>query len=324
MKNWQFREGPPGAPPKAWAEELSISPLLLEILWRRGFTEARHMEGFLSARLNDLTAPACWPQIPQAAELLAQELGAGKKLAVWGDYDVDGITATCLVLDVLEAHGLTAAWHIPDRRAEGYGLNIQGVEALAAQGCGILLTVDCGISDLEAVRRARDLGMTVIISDHHLPPAQLPLAHALCNPRLGPQDDSPCPHLAGVGVAFYLMAALNTLLSAQTGRRCKMDEVLDLVALGTLADVMRLTGENRILVRGGLARLAAAARPGMAALKVASGFDAAAALSAGQAVFDWPRGSTPPGAWARRIWPCACCVKRSMRLRPLWPRNWTR
>lgn len=164
MKNWQFREGPPGAPPKAWAEELSISPLLLEILWRRGFTEARHMEGFLSARLNDLTAPACWPQIPQAAELLAQELGAGKKLAVWGDYDVDGITATCLVLDVLEAHGLTAAWHIPDRRAEGYGLNIQGVEALAAQGCGILLTVDCGISDLEAVRRARDLGMTVIIS----------------------------------------------------------------------------------------------------------------------------------------------------------------
>lgn len=285
MKNWQFREGPPGAPPKAWAEELSISPLLLEILWRRGFTEARHMEGFLSARLNDLTAPACWPQIPQAAELLAQELGAGKKLAVWGDYDVDGITATCLVLDVLEAHGLTAAWHIPDRRAEGYGLNIQGVEALAAQGCGILLTVDCGISDLEAVRRARDLGMTVIISDHHLPPAQLPLAHALCNPRLGPQDDSPCPHLAGVGVAFYLMAALNTLLSAQTGRRCKMDEVLDLVALGTLADVMRLTGENRILVRGGLAKLAAAARPGMAALKVASGFDAAAALSAGQAVF---------------------------------------
>lgn len=285
MKNWQFRQGPPGAPPKAWAEKLSISPLLLEILWRRGLTEARCMEDFLSARLNDLTAPACWPQIPQAAELLAQEVAAGKKLAVWGDYDVDGITATCLVLDVLEAHGLTAAWHIPDRRAEGYGLNIPGVEALAAQGCGILLTVDCGIADVDAVSRARELGMTVIISDHHLPPARLPPAHALCNPRLGPQEDSPCPHLAGVGVAFYLMAGVNALLSAQTGKRCKMDGVLDLVALGTLADIMRLTGENRILVRGGLAKLAAAARPGMAALKVASGFDAAAALSAGQAVF---------------------------------------
>ncbi len=285
MKNWQFREGPASAPPAAWAERLSISPLLLEILWRRGLTEAGAMEDFLSARLNALTPPARWPQIPQAAELLARELLAGKKLAVWGDYDVDGITASTLVLDVLEAHGIQAGRHLPDRRSEGYGLNIPQVEALAAQGYGILLTVDCGISDVEPVRRARELGMSVVISDHHLPPAELPPAQAVCNPRMGEPGDSPCPHLAGVGVAFYLMAAVNATLAPHTGKRYKMDEALDLVALGTLADVMRLTGENRILVRGGLATLARAARPGMAALKVVSGFDAAASLSGGQVVF---------------------------------------
>ena len=124
MKNWQFREGPSGTPPSGWAEQLSISPLLLEILWKRGLTEAEAMEGFLSARLNALTPPSCWPQIPQAAELLAQELLSGKKLAVWGDYDVDGITASTLTLDVLEAHGIMAGHHLPDRRSEGYGLNV--------------------------------------------------------------------------------------------------------------------------------------------------------------------------------------------------------
>ena len=178
-----------------------------------------------------------------------------------------------------------AGHHLPDRRSEGYGLNVPEIEVLAAQGYGILLTVDCGISDLEAVRRARELGMTVVISDHHLPPAELPPAQAICNPRLDEAEASPCPHLAGVGVAFYLMAAVNAALAPHTGKRYKMDEALDLVALGTLADVMRLTGENRILVRGGLGKLAKAARPGMAALKVVSGFDAAASLSSGQVVF---------------------------------------
>lgn len=285
MKNWQFRQGPAGSPPPAWAERLSISPLLLEILWRRGLTDAGAMEHFLSARLNALSPPDRWPHIPEAADLLARELLAGKKPAVWGDYDVDGITASTLVLDVLEAHGIQAGHHLPDRRSEGYGLNIPQIEALAAQGYGILLTVDCGISDVEPVRRARELGMTVVISDHHLPPAELPPAQAICNPRLGEADQSPCPHLAGVGVAFYLMAAVNAALAPHTGKRYKMDEALDLVALGTLADVMRLTGENRILVRGGLAVLARAARPGMAALKTVSGFDPAATLSGGQVVF---------------------------------------
>ena len=243
------------------------------------------MDAFLTARLDSLTPPDQWPQLPEAAQLLASELLAGKRLAVWGDYDVDGVTASTLVLDVLESHGITANWHIPDRRSEGYGLNVQHIEALAAEGCGILLTVDCGISDVEAVRRARELGLTVVVSDHHLPPAELPPANAICNPKVCAAEDLPYPHLAGVGVAFYLMGAVNAALAPHTGKRHTMGDCLDLVALGTLADVMPLTGENRVLVRGGLGRIARALRPGMAALKVASGMNASAALSAGQAVF---------------------------------------
>lgn len=288
MKIWHKRQAPAGqppAPPPAWAEELGISLPLLELLWRRGFTCKENIDAFLSARLGSLTPPSRWPQIPEAADLLARELLAGKSLAVWGDYDVDGITATTLVLDVLEGHGIHAHWHIPDRRSEGYGLNVPQMEALAAQGCGLLLTVDCGIADVAAVARARELGMAVVVSDHHLPGPDLPPAQALCNPRLCAEADLPCPHLAGVGVAFYLMGALNAALAPHTGRRHRMDNVLDLVALGTLADVMPLKGENRILVRGGLAHMAATARPGLAALKAVSKLDPAAALSSGQAVF---------------------------------------
>ena len=227
MKRWLFREPPAGSPPRGLARELSISPLLLDILWRRGLDSPEELDAYLSARLPDLVPPSRWPQFPQAAEVISKALLDGKKLAVWGDYDVDGITSSTLVLDVLEAHGLEALWHVPDRRSEGYGLNIPAIEELAAQGCGILLTVDCGISDMAAVARARELGMTVVISDHHLPPPELPPADAICNPRLGPEDDMPCPHLAGVGVAFFLMAAVNAALAPHTGRRFKMDKVLD-------------------------------------------------------------------------------------------------
>jgi len=288
VKNWLFRAPPAGGPaclPASWAEELSISPLLLEVLWRRGFAHKQAINAFLDARLDALTPPQHWPQLPEAARLLADELLAGKKLAVWGDYDVDGITASTLVLDVLESHGMEALWHIPDRRTEGYGLNVAHIDALAAQGCRILLTVDCGIADTEAVRHARQIGMTVVVSDHHLPPEELPPAHALCNPRMLPEESLPCPHLAGVGVAFYLMGAVNAALAPHTGKRHRMDQCLDLVALGTLADIMPLTSENRILVRGGLGYLADASRPGIAALKVAAGMDAKARLTSGQVSF---------------------------------------
>lgn len=285
MKYWKFRENPPEKAPRHWAELLEITPMLLDMLWRRGLRDMADMDNYLTASLGKLTPPGQWPQIPRAAELLAAELLAGKKLAVWGDYDVDGITATTVVLDVLAAHGFAAMRHLPDRRVEGYGLNAAGIEKLAADGCQTLLTVDCGIGDTACISRAKELGITVIVSDHHLPPQVFPPAESIVNPRIEDAGHWPCRYLAGVGVAFYLMAAVNALLAPHTGKKYRMDNALDLVALGTLADVMRLEGENRILVRGGLAHMAKTCRPGIAALKYVGGMDLAGEVSSDSALF---------------------------------------
>lgn len=283
MSLWQFRKSNGDHPPAHWANELAITPLLLELLWLRGFRSRQSMDLFLKARLAQLTHPDHWPNIPEAANLLATSLLQGKQLAIWGDYDVDGITATAVALDVLEEHGFRPFHHLPDRRSEGYGINIEGIETLAANGCEILLTVDCGINDVAAIKRARDLGMTVIVTDHHLPAEILPEANIIVDPRM--DGEWPCTHLAGVGVSFYLMAAVNLLLAPHTKRRYKMDNALDLVGLGTLADVMPLEGENRILVRGGLSLMSRSSRPGICALKEVSGFDIAGDVNSGQAVY---------------------------------------
>lgn len=264
------------------AEQLGISELLLGLLWRRGLSSPDEMQMYLSPNLRHLAPFAEWPGLEDAARVLAEGITEGRRFAVWGDYDVDGVTSTAIVHDVLEFHGVDVVHHLPDRRAEGYGLNVEWIERLAAEGIGLLLTVDCGISDVEAVARARELGMLVVVSDHHLPPEVLPQANAICNPRLA---DCPCPALAGVGVAFFVMAAVNAALAERSGRRFDMREVLDLVALGTLADVVDLSGQNRILVKNGLLKIAEARRPGMAALKTVSGYNASASLGAGQVVF---------------------------------------
>jgi single-stranded-DNA-specific exonuclease len=282
---WQIRSRPEGPVPADWAQRLQISPLLLEILWARGFDSCEAIDAYLKASLSSVTPPMQWPQIPEAAQLLVDELLAGKRLLVWGDYDVDGITGTTLVLDVLETHGFEADWHIPDRRTEGYGVKPAVLQEYIDRGIGVLLTVDCGISDVKAVALARENGVTVIVSDHHLPPEEPVAANAVCNPRTMPPDEVPCAHLAGVGVAFYLMGAVNGLLEPHTGKRHDMAKVLDLVALGTIADVMPLKGENRNLVRGGLARMTGTGRLGIVELKVVSEMNPAALPTAGQIGF---------------------------------------
>lgn len=272
----------PTAPPHSFGKNLELSPRMRALLWQRGF-EQKDIALFLEPKLSHLGQPHAWPGIKEASELLCACLLEGKKLVVWGDYDVDGVTSTALVLQVLTHHGLPVQGYLPDRVKEGYGLNPESIERLAADGAEVLLTVDCGISDVEAVAHARACGMTVIISDHHLPPETLPDAQVLCNPHLG---SCPCGSLAGVGVAFYLMAAVNTLLHPHTGQRMDMKKVLDLVALGTLADMAKLEGENRILVKKGLDIIAEGRRPGMSALKAVSNFSPAARLGAGQVVFN--------------------------------------
>ncbi len=266
----------------ALADRLDISPSLAAMLWLRGFQDLDAMARFLAPNLRNLAPLEDWPDFVRAAEVLAKALEEGHSLLVWGDYDVDGITATALVKDFLAFHGIAAVHHIPSRLEAGYGMNAGVIENLARGGASCILSVDCGISDIEAVARARELGLTVVISDHHLPGGELPRADAICNPRLG---DCPCPALAGVGVAFLLMAALNNILAEKTGRKADMRDYLDLVALGTLADVVELTGQNRILAKNGLLTLGSGKRPGIAALKNVCNQSPTARLEAGQVVY---------------------------------------
>ena len=279
-KRWILRSDRPANPATAgWAERLGVSERLAGLLWSRGQDSLAAMDVFLSPPLRHLAPLEAWPGLDAAARVLADGLAEGRKLAVWGDYDVDGVTSTSLVVQVLAGRGISATAYLPDRTAEGYGLNIAGIEALAAQGVRLLLTVDCGISDVDEVRRAKALGLAVVVCDHHLPGAELPPADAVLDPRL---CDCPCADLAGVGVAFLLLAAVNRLLPGQT---VDMREVLDLVAVGSIADVVKLTGQNRILVKNGLLKVGEAKRPGLAALKEVSGFSPTASLGAGQVGF---------------------------------------
>ncbi|MEZ0576247.1 single-stranded-DNA-specific exonuclease RecJ [Halodesulfovibrio aestuarii] len=282
-KNWVQREGK-SAPSElaGWAEELEISKTLIDILWQRGLHSPEEMQQYLSPGLKYLEPLSKWPGLEESASVLAEALLAGKKMAVWGDYDVDGVTSSAVVTQLIQEHGYEIVQHLPNRMEEGYGLNEVWIERLANEGVQLLLTVDCGITDFAPIAKARELGMTVVISDHHLPAETLPDAHAVCNPKLG---ECPCPHLAGVGVAFFLMCALNVRLAAATGKKADVKELLDLVALGTIADVVSLSGQNRVLVKNGLLKIKEARRPGIAALKEVSGYAAGGAVEAGQVAF---------------------------------------
>jgi single-stranded-DNA-specific exonuclease len=279
-KKWIFpSEGVSAATADALAEALGLSPAIAALLYHRGLTTAEAMDAYLCPGLRLLMRPDEIPGMAAAAALLAEALVAGRTVAVWGDYDVDGITGTALLVDFLRERGFSPLWRLPERAAEGYGLNVGGIEALARDGANLLVTVDCGIGGVAEVARARELGLDVIVTDHHLPGPELPPANAVANPKLGP---GPGTDLAGVGVAFFLAAAVNRLLP---GEPTDVRRLLDLVALGTLADVVPLCGPNRILAKNGLLLLAEARRPGIHALKEASGHNPKATLGASQVTF---------------------------------------
>lgn len=272
-KTWRFRSAlPERHHVRNLAADLDISPLLVNLLWSRGMRTAEAMDLFLAPGLRHLAQPEQWCGLTTAGQAIAKALAQDRKPAVWGDYDVDGITSTALLLLFLQARGIAADYHIPHRQTEGYGLNTPGIEDLARRGVGLLITVDCGISHLREVARAKELGMTVVVSDHHLPGPDLPEADAIMNPKIG---DCPCPNLAGVGVAFLLAAVLNRMLP---GEHLDMRQFLDLVALGTIADIVELTGQNRILAKNGLAMLKEGKRPGIVALKEVCGYKPGAVL----------------------------------------------
>lgn len=267
---WRLKTPPPSAVSSQAqqlriAERLEVSLLLVHLMSLRGLTSESDMDKFLSPGLRYLLPLDQWPGIEAGAECLRTAIEANRKIAVWGDYDVDGITATALVKDFMASRGIDVAHYIPDRLDFGYGLHTDGIRELAQQGIGLLLTVDCGIANIEEIREAKALGMQVIVTDHHLPGQELPDADIVINPKL---EGWPTPNLAGVGVSFLLMGALNRVLP---GPQTDIRDFLDLVALGTVADVVPLDEQNRIMVKNGLLLIKEGRRPGIQALKEISG-----------------------------------------------------
>jgi single-stranded-DNA-specific exonuclease len=268
-----LRRRPPGAPEQLPA---SLPPVLRRVLAARGVTADA-----LALDLAQLLAPTDLKGIDEAASLLAQALRSGEAIVIAGDYDADGATGTALAVLGLKALGAAAVHYVvPDRFRMGYGLSPALAELAAATGAQLLITVDSGIASLAGVAHARALGMRVLITDHHLPGDELPAADVIVNPNQ-PGCDFGSPHLAGVGVMFYVLLALRARLRSDgwfaDGRvEPNLSEYLDLVAVGTVADVVRLDRNNRILVEQGLRRMRAGRmRPGLQALLAVAGRDPA-------------------------------------------------
>jgi len=276
-------------PEEEGAAELAASigchGIVAEILCRRGVRTAEEAQRFLHPRLADLPDPALLAGIGPAVERIARAIDAGERITAYGDYDVDGVTSTTLLVSFLRACGADVDFYVPHRLGEGYGLNLDAVATLAARGTRLLVTLDCGVTAVAEVDEAIRLGVDVVVVDHHTTPAELPRAAAILNPWQ-PGCAYPTRHLCAVGVAFLLCAALRRRLR-EDGRFANRQEpnlksFLDLVALGTIADVVPLTGANRLLVREGLEVLARSRRPGIRALKRAAGLPEEGAITAGQ------------------------------------------
>ena len=257
----------PLVPPAVKRELHEFPPFLRQLLYNRGIQTATDAHAFMDAETVALTDPLLLRDMDVAISLIQDALSHAEKIAVYGDYDVDGVTASALLFEFFQALGNTPRVYIPNRFDEGYGLNLEAINLLAGEGVKLLITVDCGIRSVKEVALARSLGMNVILSDHHLPGHEIPPANAVINPRQ-PGDAYPFKHLAGVGLAYKLAAAY---LQAYPQPGLKAENWLDLVALGTVADLAELTGENRALVGQGLNVIRRSSRQGLYSLAQVSG-----------------------------------------------------
>jgi len=271
------------------AGALSLHPLAARVLAARGILEPAAAEAFIAARIADLPDPFTMKGMDGAVARIARALETGERIACYGDYDVDGVTSTTLLSGFLRAAGGDVVTYIPHRLVEGYGLNGEAVAKLAAQGVKLLVTLDCGITAAAEVKTAAELGLDTVVVDHHTVPVELPAAAAILNPHQ-PGCPYPSKDLAAVGVTFALVMALRKRLR-EAGRfgaarpEPNLKDALDLVALGTVADVVHLVGANRLLVRAGLEVLAQTKRVGLRALKRVAGIPDGQPVSAGQVGF---------------------------------------
>lgn len=252
-----------GAPTEAQKVSLKNAlETLGQLLFNRGHATAAAARAFLRAEVNSDTNPMQLLDMETAVARICRALQDGELIAIYGDYDVDGVTATALLVQTLRSLGGNVKGYIPNRFEEGYGLNPDAFDTLKAEGVGLVISVDCGIRSPAEALHAKTIGLDLIISDHHHPDADLPEALAVINPK---RDGDPYPDkdLAGVGVAYKIAEALHRALQPSS---LQLETLFDLVALGTVADLAPLTGENRMLVRKGLLKIRATSRQGLYSL----------------------------------------------------------
>jgi single-stranded-DNA-specific exonuclease len=253
------------------AEALKVSPLLARCLINRGFAEPDHAGNFLEPRLKNLADPFLLPNMAAAVDRLLAARHSNEPLAIFGDYDVDGVTSTCLLVEVLTALGWKVHYYLPNRFDEGYGLSAEAVEnCLEKFPVKLLLAVDCGSTSTATIANLNGRGVDVIVLDHHQVSSPAPKAAALVNPQLAGPTERCFRELCSAGLAFKLAHALVKCLreqNASIATNFDLKNFLDLTALGTIADLVPLTGENRIFASAGLKHLTATERSGLIALK---------------------------------------------------------
>jgi single-stranded-DNA-specific exonuclease len=257
------------------ARGLRIAPLLVQVLHNRGLDDPNGILRFLNPKLTDLHPPELLPDIDKAAARLCRAIAGHESVCIYGDYDVDGMTAVAILYRFLAMHGAVVDFYVPHRLEEGYGVNQEAVEKIAGGGCKLLITVDCGVSAIGPLTRANELGMEVIVTDHHCPESALPPAVAVVHPGL-PGGAYPNPNLSGAGVALKLAWHAAKLMSGGAPRvdertRAFLLEATSLAALGIIADVVPLVGENRALAVYGLKGLPVLEHVGIKALIASAG-----------------------------------------------------
>jgi len=257
----------------ALASELAVPGSVATILWNRGYTNSARARKFLNPRIEDLHDPFLLRDMDRAVLRIEAAIANGESIEIHGDYDVDGVTSTVVLKKALELIGADARWHIPHRLNDGYGMQVAAVEEAAIRGVRLIVSVDNGIRAEAAIARGLELGVDTIVTDHHLPESgDLPPALAIVNPNRA-DCSYPNANLCGAGVAFKLAHALLSRAGwAETKLHRTLESFLKLVAIATIADIVPLVGENRIIVKFGLAGLADPRNPGLRALLEVAGF----------------------------------------------------
>jgi single-stranded-DNA-specific exonuclease len=281
---WAIAPGDAGGA-AALERTLGIAAPAARVLWARGYRTPEAARKFLSPALADLYDPALLRSMDAAVERLLRAIASKERILLYGDYDVDGTSAIVILKKGIELAGGAASFHVPHRLRDGYGMRSEVVQDASTQGVSLIVSVDTGIRANDVVRHAAGLGIDVIVTDHHLPETELPPAVAVLNPNR-PDCAYPEKNLCGAAVAFKLVDALLRAAGWEDVRRERtLDSFLKLVAIATVADVVPLTGENRVIVKRGLAGLDQVRNPGLRALLDVSGFPAGTAPGAREVAF---------------------------------------